>query len=168
MNNGIVGEVVKPAGRPIRTAVRTLTTRPTLLHWVDPKELEALREALTKGSLPADFLAKLDSMAGGDLSHRFIEQNCRLFAALLMASETGSFPDASPAQRERLLRVLAYVRNNEDAIPDYWADGLTDDQKEILAAIVEMGGLLKAFKAWRLRHQVPGLGAGHEVHRLQA
>jgi len=168
MNNCTDGETVKLASRPIRTPVRTLTMRPALLHWVTPNELEALRETLAGGGLPSDLLAKLERMAGGDLSHRFIEQNCRLFAALLMASEAGTFPDASPAQRERLLRVLAYVRNNEDAIPDYWADGLTDDQLEVLAAIVEMGGLIQTFKAWRLRHQVPRMWANQEVNRLHA
>ena len=161
-------ETVKLASRAIRAPVRPLTTRAALLHWVSPVELEALRAALAGGGLPSDFLGKLDKMAGGDLSQRFIEQNCRVFAALLMASEAGSFRDASPAQRERLLRVLAYVRNNEDAIPDYCAEGLTDDQKEVLAAIVEMGGLIQAFKAWRLRHQVPAMWDGHEVHRLHA
>ena len=169
MNNGIAGETVKLAGRAIPAPVRSLSTRQALLHWVDLRELEALREALVQGALPFDFLTKLESMAGGDLSHRFIEQNCRLFAALLMASEAGSFTAASPEQRERLLRVLAYVRNHEDAIPDYWAGGLTDDQKEVLAAIVEMGGLIQTFKAWRLRHQVPGIWAtGSQPHYTQA
>lgn len=161
-------ETVKLATRVIRAPIRPLTTRPALLHWVSTVELEALREALAGGGLPSDFLGKLDKMAGGTLSHRFIEQNCRVFAELLMASEAGTFSDASPAQRERLLRVLAYVRNNEDSIPDYWAEGLTDDQREVLAAIVEMGELIQAFKAWRLRHQVPAMWGGHEVHRLHA
>ena len=160
------GETVKLASRTIKTPVRTLTTRPALLHWVTPTELEALREALARGSLPSDLLGKLDRMAGGDLGHRFIEQNCRLFAALLMASEAAAFPDPSPAQRERLLRVLAYVRIEEDSIPDYWADGLTDDQREVLAAIAEMGGLLQTFKAWRLRNQVPEMWIAHEVKRV--
>jgi len=168
MNICVAGETVKPANRPIRTPVRPLTARPALLHWVTPQELEALREALGQGGLPPDFLEKLGRLAGGDLSQRFIEQNCRVFAALLMASETGAFPDASPVQRERLLRVLAYVRNNEDAIPDYSADGLTDDQKEVLAAIVELGGLLQTYKAWRLRNQVPAMWPAYEAKRLHA
>ena len=95
-------------------------------------------------------------MRGGDLSHCFIEQNCRLFAALLLATEAGDFR-VGPAERERLERVLAYVRKDDDAIPDYTPKGFTDDQQEVRAAMVELGGLLKAFKAWRLRYQVPGL-----------
>jgi len=72
-----------------------------------------------------------------------------------VATEDGSFREGSPAERERLLRVLAYVRKDDDAIPDYRPEGLTDDQREMRAATVELDGLIQAFKAWRLRHQVP-------------
>ena len=91
------------------------------------------------------------------MSHQFIAQNCRLFAALLLATEAGEFCDISPAERDRLLRVLAYVRKEDDAAPDYAPEGFTDDQQEVRAVLVELGGLLTAFKAWRLRHQVPGM-----------
>ena len=94
-------------------------------------------------------------MTDGGLSHHFIEQNCGLFAALLLAKEDGSFREGSPAECERLLRVLAYVRKDDDAIPDYKPEGLTDDQKEIRAATVALDGLVQGFKVWRLRHQVP-------------
>ena len=96
-------------------------------------------------------------MTDGDLTHHFIEQNCRLFAALLVAAADGSFREGSPAERERLLRVLAYVRKDDDAIPDYKPEGFTDDQREIRSATVELSTLIQAFKAWRLRHQVPML-----------
>ena len=89
------------------------------------------------------------------MSHQFIAQNCRLFAALLLATEAGEFRDISPAERDRLLRVLAYVRKEDDALPDYAPEGFTDDQQEVRAVLVELGGLLTAFKSWRLRHQVP-------------
>lgn len=144
-----------PAGLPV--------SRPALLQWITPHELEALREALARGSLPPDFLGKLKRWRDGDLGHHFIEQNCRLFAALLVAAEGGSFRDGSPAERDRLLRVLAYVRKDEDAIPDYKPGGLTDDQREMRAATDELDGLIRAFKAWRLRHQVPLMWADHEV-----
>jgi hypothetical protein len=42
------------------------------------------------------------------------------------------------------------------------AEGLTDDQQEVRAVLVELGGLLTAFKAWRLRHQVPACGTRPE------
>jgi hypothetical protein len=139
----------------------TPPSRPALLHWVTAHELEALRETLTRGGLPPDLLRKLGSMTGGDLSGRFIEQNCRLFAALLQATEEGAFREAGRAERERLLRVLAYVRKDDDAIPDYRPEGFTDDQREVRAVTVELGSLLQAFKAWRLRHQVPGMWSAH-------
>jgi len=102
----------------VKSPARTLAPRPGLLHWVSAHEMEALRESLARGSLPLDLLGKLGRMTGGDLSHRFIEQNCGLFAALLLAAEENSFRDVSGAERERLLRVLAYVRKDDDAIPD--------------------------------------------------
>ena len=105
--------------------------------------------------MPPDFLAKLKRLKDGDLSHHFIDQNCRLFAALLVATGDGSFREGSPAERERLLRVLAYVRKDDDAIPDYKPEGLTDDQREMRAAVAELGSLIQGFKAWRLRNQVP-------------
>ncbi len=141
--------VCSPAGTPL--------SRPALSRWISPYELEALRDALAQGCLPPDFLGKLKRMQDGDLCHHFLEQNCRLFAALLVATEDGSFREAGPAERERLLGVLAYVRKDEDAIPDYRPQGLADDQREMRAATVELASLIQAFKAWRLRHQVPGM-----------
>jgi len=134
-----------------------------LSQWVTPHEVEALRDTLARGSLPPDFLGKLSRLRKGDLGDHFIEQNCLLFAALLMAAEGGSFREGSRADRERLLRVLAYVREDDDAIPDYRPDGFSDDQREMRAATVELSSLLRAFKAWRLRHQVPAMWSNHEA-----
>jgi hypothetical protein len=166
MNICIGGARLKSGVGNVRLPARTLATRSALSDWISVHDLEPLREAVVCGALPHDFLVKLRSLAGGGLSHRFIEQNCRLFAALLVAAEEGAFHDASPAERERLLRVLAYVRKDEDAIPDYRADGFTDDQREILAATVELGHLLQAFKAWRLRHQVPWMWVEDEARHV--
>jgi hypothetical protein len=124
---------------------------------VNAHELQELRAALAHGALPLDFQAKLARLAEGDLTHRFIEQNCRLFAALLVAARDGSFAAASRADCERLLRVLAYVRKDDDAIADYKPGGFMDDQREVRAATTELHPLLQSFKAWRLRHQVPGM-----------
>src|SRR6266699_4293047 len=135
----------------VHSPAPALVSRPALLQWITPHELEALRDALAQGGLPPDFLGKLKRMTDGDLTHHFIEQNCRLFAALLVATENGSFREGSPAERERLLRVLAYVRKDDDAIPDYRPDGLSDDQREMRAATVELDGMIQAFKAWPLR-----------------
>ena len=141
----------------------TLGLPAALLQWTTAHEVEALREAFARGNLPPEFHGKLRALAGGDLSDRFIEQNCRLFSELLLASEDGSFRESSRSERERLLRVLAYVRKEQDAIPDYLPGGLKDDQQEVRAAAVELGGLLRSFKAWRLRHQVPGMWLSHAL-----
>lgn len=145
--------------RAVRSATRGFATRTALADWLTVHEVAALDEAVARGCLPQDLVAKLRGLAGGDLSQRFIEQNCQLFAALLLAADEGSFRDLEPAERERLLRVLAYVRKDEDAIPDRFVGGFADDQREILAATIELGRLLQAFKAWRLRHQVPVMWA---------
>jgi hypothetical protein len=140
----------------------SLVARPALSQWITPHELLALSEALARGALPPDLLEKLSRLEKGDLGEHFIEQNCRLFAALLLAMADGSFREGSRAERDRLLRALAYVRKNDDAIPDYRSDGFTDDQQEVRAATVELGALLQAFKAWRLRYQVPALWPGQK------
>ena len=152
------------AGR-LQSPGLTLASRPALLHLITAHELEALRAALARGHLPSDFQEKLRKLGAGELSHRFIEQNCRLFAALLLATGEGAFRDVSPAERERLVRVLAYVRKEDDAIPDYTPEGFTDDQQEVRAVMAELGGLLQAFKAWRLRHQVPAMWFDHGVRK---
>ncbi len=158
-----VGAKAKVGARGVQSATLTLASRPALLQWIAPHELEALREALARGGLPPDFLGKLRGLAAGSLSHRFIEQNCRLFAALLLAAEHGSFREGGQAARERLLRVLAYVRKENDAIPDGRAEGFIDDQREVRAAAVELADLLQAFKVWRLRFQVPALWSEYGV-----
>jgi hypothetical protein len=136
------------------------TLRPSFLYLVNEHELEELRDALARGVLPPDFEAKLERLEQGDLMHRFVARNCRLFAALLLADRNGFFKEPSRANCERLLRVLAYVRKDEDAVPDYKPGGFTDDQREVLAAVTDLHRLLKSFKAWRLRHQVPGMWLG--------
>jgi hypothetical protein len=119
--------------------------------------MQELREALARGALPLDFEAKLARLAEGNLMQRFLAQNSRLFAALLLAAQDGSFREANWAARERLLRVLAYVRKDDDAIADYSIGGFMDDQQEMRLALTELDPLLKSFKAWRLRHLVPGM-----------
>jgi hypothetical protein len=132
-------------------------SRSSFLHVVSAHDVCDLRAALASGVLPLDLQTKLGKLAGESLAHCFVEQNCRLFLALLMAAQNGSFADASPADLNRLLKVLAYVRKNEDMIPDYQTGGYTDDLQEVRAATTELNDLLGSFKAWRLRHQVPAL-----------
>jgi hypothetical protein len=130
------------------------------LHLVTAHDVQGLRSALANCQLPPDFETKLAKLGEGSLIHRYVEQNSRLFIALLLADLEMSFTAATPENRERLLRVLAYVRKDDDAIPDYQAGGFLDDQQQVRAAAVELGPLLHAFKAWRLRHQVPAMWRG--------
>jgi hypothetical protein len=125
------------------------------LHLVTTHDVQGVRSALAQGRPPADFEAKLARLGGGSLAERYVEQNSRLFFALLLAAQESTFTAANSADRERLLRVLAYVRKDDDGIPDYRPDGFSDDQQEVRAAAADLGPLLHAFKVWRLRHQVP-------------
>ena len=133
-----------------------------LLHLVTAHDVQDLRSALAGRKLPPDFEAKLAKLAKGNLNDRYVEQHSRLFIALLLAAMEGAFTAATPSDREHLLRVLAYVRKDDDAIPDYLPGGFIDDQQQVRAAAMELKPLLEAFKVWRLRHQVPGMWRGQE------
>ncbi len=131
--------------------------RPGLLHLVTAHDVQELIGALARGRVPPDLETKLRKLHEGDLLQRSVEQNSRLFFALLLAGLDSSFAAATPAERERLLQVLAYVRKDDDAVPDYRVGGFVDDHQEVRAAALELAPLLQGFKAWRLRHQVPGM-----------
>jgi len=148
------------ATNQVRYGVQMQVPRPGLLYLVTANDIQEVRSALARGRLPCDFEAKLARLGDGSLIHQQVEQYSRLFFALLLAALESSFTDATPAERERLLRVLAYVRKDDDAIPDYKPGGFIDDQQEVRAAATELGPLLQAFKVWRLRHQVPGMWRG--------
>jgi hypothetical protein len=141
----------------VRSVAPMPMAQPGLLYLVTAHDVQGLRSALAQGRLPADLDSKLARLAGGSLSERYVEQNCRLIVALLLAAQENSFTQATPADRERLLRVLAYVHKDDDAIPDYKPGGFFDDQQEVRAAATEFKPLLLDFKVWRLRHQVPGM-----------
>jgi len=153
-----VGE--EGAANQVRFGAQTPPVRPGLLHLVTAHDVQELISALAKGRLPPDFEAKLTRLGEGSLIQRYVEQHSRLFFALLLASLESSFAQATPTERERLLRVLAYVRKDDDAIPDYRQDGFIDDQQEVRVAAMELAPMLQAFKVWRLRHQVPGMWRG--------
>src|SRR5438552_17264 len=80
-----------------------LAPRASLLHLVTAHDLQDLRHKLERGQVPPDLEAKLVKLAGGNLGHRAIEQNCRSIIALLQAAEQGSFKEAAPEDCERLL-----------------------------------------------------------------
>lgn len=131
--------------------------RPSHLYLVTACELQTLRESLTKSMIPPDLEAKLVRLAAGEITHSFIEQNCRTIIEMLVAAHDGSFKHLTASQREHLLKVLAYVRKDDDGIPDYRPNGYSDDQQEVRAALLELMPTLQAFKAWRLKHQVPAM-----------
>jgi hypothetical protein len=130
---------------------------PSNLCLVSQAEVEILRAELARGIVPADLESKLSRLAKGGLRENFIEQNCRTIIALLSAAREGEYKGGDWADYERLLRVLAYVRKDDDAIPDYRPNGFDDDQQELRAAMLVLSPLLQRFKEWRLRHQVPEL-----------
>jgi len=138
------------------TARTPLRLGPTnALHLVGPEELESLRTALVAGRVPLDLQTKIEALAVKDYLHRFIERHSLLFVSLLLAAQAGEFHRGTPADLERLLRVLAYVRKDDDAIPDQRPGGFADDHQEVRAASLELQSLLDEFKSWRLGHQVP-------------
>lgn len=131
--------------------------RSSFLHLVTDAEARALEEELARGHIPFDFEAKLHRLEQGGLLHQSVARHCRCFIALLQAVNSSSFTEGEPETYERLLRVLAYVRKDDDSIPDYKPGGFADDHEEIRKVNVEFHSLLQSFKAWRLRHQVPAL-----------
>ena len=130
---------------------------PGLLHLISSEELVDMRRAIASSVLPVEFAAKLDRLSRQGLLHQFIAESCHDFIRLLIASQFGGFGSVTPAIRERLLRVLAYVRKENDAIPDFKPRGLEDDLREVRAATSELGGLLRRFKEWHLQHAVPAM-----------
>jgi hypothetical protein len=135
------------------------------LHLVTTQEVEALRDSLAEGKLPEDLQTKLLRLSGGSLLHNSVAQNSQTIISLLMATYHGAFLGATRADLDRLLRVLAYVRKENDATPDSLPGGYVDDQQEVRAVMNEMHDLFERFKAWRLRYQVPQLWLGPGIER---
>ena len=127
------------------------------MHLLTVEEIEELEGTLSKGALPADFENKLTQLAGGTILHQFVEQHCRLFVALIASIRGSCFPDPHTATQQRLLRVLAYVRKENDLIPDFKPAGFMDDLREVRAALADLQPVIQEFKNWRLRHQVPAM-----------
>src|SRR5256885_1660158 len=89
------GAIIQAGPAPVQPA-----SRPGCLHVVMSDEIENLRQAITRRTLPADFEEKLGRLADGDLTHRFVERTCRLFAALVLAVQDERFAAASKADCE--------------------------------------------------------------------
>src|SRR5437016_3565944 len=70
-------------------------SQPGALYLVSAHDVRGLEVELARGNVPADFEAKLKRLAGDSLLHRSVEQNCRLFIALIQAAKEGSFSQTS-------------------------------------------------------------------------
>lgn len=125
---------------------------------ISQDEKQAMLGAVTGLALPWDFEQKLARLAKGDLRDSAIEHSCRLYFSLLRAAAVDGFT-LKPESIDHLATVLAYVRKEDDLIPDWLPGGFSDDYLEVRAANAAMAGLLQDYKIWRLRHQVPGLWA---------
>jgi hypothetical protein len=130
------------------------------LQLLGPDEVKAILGAVQRGELPADLQSKLGRLRLGDLQETAIEQHCRIFFEMLLAFQSGSFHGLDPAQAAAIAKVIAYVRKEDDVIPDYLPRGYTDDHQEVRNTAMELATVLQTFKAWRLRHQVPSLWRG--------
>jgi hypothetical protein len=118
-------------------------------------ELETLCDALHHEQIPPDLRAKLDRLRVDDPREYYLKQQSLLLASLLMSPAARGFCSLHPRDCERLLRMLAYVRKDDDAIPDTWPDGMTDDHDLMRLTCTELHEALNTFKSWHLLHRVP-------------
>jgi len=135
-----------------------------LKHYTDDEDLRLIRSGLDRPHLLAEFERKLQRLHNGSLLEHALEQHCRLFLSLLRSARLGLFP-LLEADQERILRLLAYVQKEYDAIPDHQPQGFTDDFQEARAEAERLGSLLDRYKHWRLRHHVPSLWHNNQSHQ---
>lgn len=146
--------------KPKSTGERpSCASRVTALHLVTAAEVEQLRGELRRGAVPTDLDAKLHQLLDRDLAHQSLAHACLWFIALLQATFEGAFTAATPQEIELMLQVVAYLRKDEDAIPDLQPNGYSDDQQEARSAVDRLRSLVLRFKQWRLQHVVPRLWA---------
>lgn len=154
-NHGYVTMPVAPAHKlTVPVALQSA------LGLVSPSEVEQLRQAIADRRLPDDLVDKLFRLERGDLAMRHVAHTSLTLLEMLQAACQGEFDALSPSDFEEVLHVLAYVRKEDDAIPDFLPTGYLDDQKEVRLAEHELAAVIGRFKAWRLRRQVPLLWAG--------
>jgi hypothetical protein len=127
----------------------------TALKLVSETEMQALCDALRQNHVPADLRAKLDRLRTDDPKEYYLKQQSELLASLLMSPAAQEFCLVRPRDCERLLRMLAYVRKDDDAIPDTWPGGMVDDHDLMRLTCTELREALDTFKAWHLSRRVP-------------
>jgi len=124
---------------------------------VTDAELKALGDALHQNQVPADLRAKLNRLRADDPRESFLKQQSLLLVSLLQSPAARSFCHLHPSVCEQLLRMVAYVRKDDDAIPDTWPGGMADDHDLMRMTCTELREELAAFKAWYLSRRVPYL-----------
>lgn len=122
---------------------------------VTQAEMETLCDSLHQDHVPADLQAKLDRLRTNDPKELYLKQQSLLLASLLMSPAAQGFCTLRPGVCERLLRMLAYVRKDDDAIPDTWPGGMADDHDLMRLICTELRDALETFKAWHLSRRVP-------------
>lgn len=127
------------------------------LNLVTQAEMDALGDSLGRGHMPADLVAKLGRLSVDDPRELYLKQQSLILGWLLTSPVAQAFCRVGPRESERLLRMLAYVRKDEDAIPDTWPGGMVDDHDLMRMACSEFRKVLDTFKAWHLSHRVPAL-----------
>jgi hypothetical protein len=130
---------------------------PEALNMVTAWELEALCHALRERRIPADLKAKVAGFRVDDPKEFYLKRQSELLLAFLLAPEASQYCRLRPDDCQRLLRVLAYVRKDDDAIPDTRPGGFVDDHDLMRMTCTELGQVLDAFKAWHLSRRVAHL-----------
>jgi hypothetical protein len=140
-----------------------LVVEPSALGLVSEGEVRSLDADLERGIVPPDLARKLEFLDPTDVVEGGLRQRAYRILDLLAAVRDGAYPDLSVVQRERLLRVLAYVRKDDDAVPDSRRPGgFADDLVEARSAFRDLGPVLDKFTRWHLTHRVPRLWQGRQ------
>lgn len=122
---------------------------------VTREELESLELVLAQGYLPADLLAKLERLRDDDARELYLKQQSQTLGRLLLSIAASEYHQARPVEAKRFLRMLAYVRKEQDLIPDYLPNGMRDDHDLMRTTCAEFREALTRFKAWHLSRHVP-------------
>jgi len=125
------------------------------LNMVTESEMHTLCDTLQQDRIPVDLRAKLDRLRTDDPRELYLKNQSLLLSSLLRSPAAREFCLARPDDCQRLLRMLAYVRKDDDAIPDTWPGGMVDDHDLMRLTCTELRQVLDTFKAWHLSRRVP-------------
>jgi hypothetical protein len=117
------------------------------------REVALIKPTHRNGWLRPQIEAKLSRLHPECPDHRELRRLVNLSIDLLEAVDEDRFdpgPDW-PAVEARLLRALAYLLSEDDAIPDHLPDGFDDDMREFQSLANHAGALLAAFESRQLK-----------------